>query len=119
MRSLQTILAEAFSLTDTEKALIASISIAPSPEMAYNEATGARNGVAAAEKLRRLGFITIDTENNTVHLTSRGRDILTSENLTDELGELTDRGQELVANFHDDKDEWKHFESFKYLKNPY
>jgi hypothetical protein len=116
MRKLSDILVEQrLNLDNTEKAIIASMSISPTEEMAYGVVTGARNAVTSRGKLETAGYITVDDENKTAALTGRGEDVLTSENLTDETGQLTDRGKELVSRYTNDRDEWKKFESFKHL----
>lgn len=111
MRSLKTILNEQkLNLDNTEKAIIASMAIAPTPEMAYSIVRGARNAVTARDSLEQSGYITVSYENKTAELTKQGQDVLTSENLTDETGELTERGEELVARYRIDKSEWENFE---------
>jgi predicted transcriptional regulator len=114
MRKLTEILAEKqFNLSNTEKAIIASMSISPTPEMSYGVVTGARNSVTARKQLEAVGLINVDDETKTAELTSAGTQVLTYENLTDEAGELTDRGKELVDRYKSDIGEWKKFESFK------
>ena len=116
MRPIKEILSERnLNLDNTQKAIIASMAIAPTPQMAYGVVTGARNAVSARKQLERARLIRVDDENRRAELTQDGRDVLTSENLLDDMGELTDRGQELVARYRVDRGEWKKFESFKYL----
>ena len=88
---------------------------APTPEMAYSVLTGARNAVTERKALERNGYIRVNDQDKRAVLTDAGRAILTSENLTDETGELTDRGKELVDRYRGDKEEWQKFESFKYF----
>lgn len=116
MRSLKQILGEqqeVFRLNNTQKGIIASIAVSATPELAYGVITGARNAVDSADELERLGYISVNNETKEASLTSKGEDILTSENLTDETGELTERGEELVARFRTDKGEWAAFESIR------
>ena len=116
MRKVQHILFEkTLNLDNTEKAIIASMGISPSEEMAYAAMSGARNAASARDSLERAGFIEVDDQNKRARLTSRGREILTTDNLTDETGELTDRGKELVATYRGDRDEWKQYESIRSL----
>lgn len=116
MRELNTILLEQMlNLDNTEKAVIASMAISPSEEMAYAVMNGARNSMAAMDTLRKMGYIRVNDEDKKAMLTDKGREVLVSNNLTDETGKLTELGQELVARFRVDRGEWKKFESFKYL----
>ena len=116
MKHINQILTEkTLNLDNTEKAVIASMGISPSDEMAYAVLVGARNSVSARSSLEKAGFIEVDDENKRAHLTQQGKDVLTSDNLTDETGALTDRGQELVKNYRGDRDEWQQFESIRSL----
>ena len=97
-------------LDNTEKAIIVSMEVAPTERMAYAVLTGARNAVTSREQLEIGGFINVNDNDKTATLTNKGRDILTSENLVDEMGELTDRGKELMSRYRQDKDEWEQVE---------
>ena len=114
MKHINQILTEkSLNLDNTEKAVIASMAISPSDEMAYAVLVGARNSVSARKSLERAGFIEVNDENKSAHLTTTGKDVLTADNLTDETGQLTDRGKELVSIYRDDVGEWKQFESIR------
>lgn len=116
MKTLTNILKEQnLNLNNTEKAIIASMAISATEHLAYGVVHGARNAVTAGEELKRTGYIRINHENKTASLTDKGTDILTSENLIDDAGELTDRGEDLISHYRVDRGEWKKFESFKYL----
>ena len=117
MRHIKQILHEkTMNLDNTEKAVIASMAISPSEEMAYAVLIGARNSVAARKTLQAGGFINVDDASKKASLTQRGEEVLVADNLTDETGELTDRGQEIVKTFRGDRDEWRQFESIRSLK---
>ena len=115
MRHLKDILTEALNLNNSQKGIIASMAISPTPQMAYAVLTGARNAVAARNSLERSGYIRVNDVEKTAVLTDRGNDVLTSENLIDDTGNLTDRGEEIVAQYRKDRDEWEKFESFKHF----
>lgn len=118
MRTLQDILHEKrLNLDNTQKAAIASIAVAPTPEMAYGVIIGARNSVSAANELVRAGYVRVNDTRKQAELTELGKQVLVHDNLTDEMGELTDRGEELVARYRSDKKDWKQFESFKYINS--
>ena len=118
MRPLKDIIHEKrLNLDNTQKAIIASIRVAPSPEMAYGVLIGARNSTTAGDDLVRAGYIRINNTLKQAELTTLGEKVLINDNLTDETGELTDRGEELVARFRSDKKDWKQFESFKYINS--
>lgn len=108
MRHLKTILSELnLKLTDTQKAIIASIAISPTEKMAYGVITGALNSTTSAEILINNDYIRINYESKTAQLTQLGQDVLTSENLVDDNGELTDRGAKLVARYRENKQDWQ------------
>lgn len=118
MRTLNAIVHEQrLNLDNTQKAIIASIAIAPTPEMAYGVLIGARNSVTATDELVRAGYVSINNTRKQAELTDLGQEVLVHDNLTDETGELTDRGEDLVARYRLDKKDWKRFESFKYINS--
>lgn len=117
MRPLTNILHEKrLNLDNTQKAIIASIEVAPTPEMAHGVLIGARNSTSAANELVRAGYVRINNTRKQAELTDLGREVLVSDNLTQD-GRLTTRGEELIARYRDDKKEWKKFESFKYINS--
>jgi hypothetical protein len=116
MKSLKDILEEStLNLDNTQKAIIVYMKVAPTPKMSYGIVTGARNSVSARESLESSGYVVIDDERKEASLTPRGVNVLTSENLIDDMGEVTERGQNLIDRYIIDKQEWTRFESFKYL----
>jgi predicted transcriptional regulator len=115
MRKLYAILEARLKLSDTQKAAIAYISSAPTPQMAYSIVTGARNSVTARSALEQAGYVETNDEDKSATLTPQGEEILTSENLVDEMGELTERGEELIDQYVSDRQDWKTFESLKRL----
>ena len=121
MKKLKTILSERLNLDNTQKAAIAYISTAPTPQMAYFVVTGARNSVSARNSLNLAGYVEVDPKNKIARLTAQGEEVLKAENLVDEMGELTERGTELLDKYMNDRQEWqtaeaaKPYESFKYL----
>jgi predicted transcriptional regulator len=117
MKSLKEILTERLELDNTDKAIIVLMHVSSSPELAYSVATGARNAVTARKKLEQNGFIRVNDSTRTATLTNTGSDILRSQNLIDDSNELTDRGQELIGRFQNDKGEWTTIENYKYIKN--
>ena len=118
MKHINQILVEkTLNLDNTEKAVIASIAISPSEEMGYAVLVGARNSTSARDSLERGGFIEVDDSKKAARLTARGEDVLTADNLTDETGELTDRGQQLVKGYRGDRDEWQQYESIRSLSS--
>lgn len=115
MRELKDILLEQMRLNNSQLGAIASIAISPTPEMAYGTLTGARNSVSDRNALERAGYINVNDQDRTATLTDSGQDVLRSENLMDDTGELTERGEEIVATYREDRGEWKRLESFKYF----
>lgn len=116
MRDLKKIIKEqTLNLNNAQKGIIASMAIAPTPQMAYGVVTGARNAVAEKRTLQAAGYIRVNDTEKTAELTDEGKDVLTSENLLDDTDQLTDRGEELVAQYREDTGEWQRFESFRYF----
>lgn len=116
MRDLKKIIKErTLNLNNAQKGIIASMAIAPTPQMAYGVITGARNAVSEKRTLQVAGYIRVNNTEKTAELTDEGKDVLTSENLLDDNNQLTDRGEELVAGYREDMGEWKRFESFRYF----
>jgi|AntRauTorcE11897_2_1112592.scaffolds.fasta_scaffold00046_9 Mn-dependent DtxR family transcriptional regulator len=117
MRPLSAILHEKrLNLDNTQKAIIASIEIAATPEMAYDLTSGSRNATAASKELIRAGYIRVNNTLKQAELTPLGKEVLTSDNLIQD-GRLTDRGEELTDRYIRDRNEWKKFESFKYVNS--
>lgn len=113
MRSITNIIIEQEEgLTSTETALIASIAISPTPQMAYDTSVGTRKAVAARKNLERFGFVRVNEEARELTLTEKGEQVLVSQNLVDDVGELTERGEQLVAQFRENNEEWKTYEQF-------
>lgn len=119
MRILKNILQEQerYSLTDTQKAVILSIKVAPTAELAYDAIKGTENAVTARDALERLGYINVNHATNQATLTQNGEDVVEHENMVDETGEITERGEEILATYREDKSEWQQFgESFSLFR---
>ena len=117
MRKLTELLQSRPNLDQTEIGMIAYMSQAATPKMAYSGTTSARNTVSSRESLVKYGFVTVNDTNKTAQLTPTGEEVLTSENIVDEAGELTERGLELIKHYKTQKAEWQQLESFKYLSS--
>lgn len=117
MKSLKQILKEQeqLNLNNTQKGMIATISVSATPSLAYGNILGARNAMASADILQSMGYIRINHDTNEAELTPRGEDVLRQENIKDEAGELTERGEELVNWYNQSITGWQVFESFKYF----
>jgi hypothetical protein len=77
--------------TDNQKAVLAKITAAATPQLATADISDTPNLVAARDMLDRLGLIDIDDEG--AHITDLGREVMVNQNLATADGQLTDDGQ--------------------------
>lgn len=84
-------------LTDTQKSVLVSIYAAATPELAFNYTIGAENVVQASEALRSFGLIEVNTQTTRAGVTDTGQAALFNINYVDDIGELTDAGQQAVS----------------------
>lgn len=103
---------DAVQLTATQKAILATIAIAASPEVAYENCNGVQSFLIARNGLRILGLIRIGA--NTLHLTDAGQNALVTNDLIDETGQPTEEGQKLVDAMQKEK-EIQNNESFNLI----
>lgn len=94
-------------LTDTQKSVLLGIYAAPTPELAYEATTGSENVSQAAQQLRSMGLINIDTNGARAGVTDAGQEALANNNLIDDTGQVTDEGQEMLDQQNAVKDEFK------------
>lgn len=94
-------------LTDTQKSVLLSIYAAPTPELAYEATTGSENVSQAAQQLRSMGLINIDTNGARAGVTDAGQEALANNNLVDETGQVTEEGQEVLDQQNAVKDEFQ------------
>ncbi len=94
-------------LTDTQKSVLISIYAAPTPELAYNATTGSENVSQAAQQLRSMGLINIDTNGSRAGVTDDGQESLSNNNLIDDTGQVTDEGQQMLDQQNSVKDEFQ------------
>ena len=87
--------------TDNQKAVLAKIAAAATPQLAVADISDTPNLVAARDMLAKMGLIDIDDEG--AHLTDLGREVMTNQNLATPDGTLTDDGQK--AAYGDEADQ--------------
>lgn len=92
---------ELLRLTSTQKAVLLSIFVAQTPELAADAAIGNEYTVSATEFLAKNNLI--GTKDNGIGITSAGFDVLVANGLVDESGEVTEAGRELLAAFEEEK----------------
>jgi len=93
------------TLTSTQLGILATIEDAPTAEVAHERISGTLNLIIARNMLVDLNLITLSE--NKVALTDAGKTVSKSYNIVDETGGLTDRGQELVDQLTQDRDEYE------------
>jgi hypothetical protein len=87
--------------TDNQKAVLAKITAAATPQLAAADISDTPNLVAARDMLDKLGLIEIDNEG--AHVTDLGREVMVNQNLATPDGQLTDDGQQ--AAYGDEADD--------------
>lgn len=94
-------------LTDTQKSVLLGIYAAPTPEMAYEVTTGSDNVSQAAQQLRGMGLINVDSSGARAGVTDGGQEALVNNNLIDDTGQVTDEGQQVLSQEAQVKDEFQ------------
>lgn len=88
-------------LTDNQGRVITKIIAAPTPQVAAAEISQGQNLVAARNELMALKLITL--VDGAAEITDMGMTVATQENLIDDTGQLTPRGEELAFTGPDGK----------------
>lgn len=96
----------AVRLTDTQKLVLVSIFSAPTAETAYDTTTGSQNFIQARQQLRSLGLITVDETASRAGVSDVGQEVLSNNNLIDDMGQLTDEGSALIDTIDSSKKEF-------------
>jgi len=81
-------------LSGVQKTLLAKITAAATPEVAYEQISDGRNFVANRDTLKRLGLISF--EEGSASVTEAGKKVMRDENLMDPSDQLTKDGQQYV-----------------------
>lgn len=92
-------------LNHMQQGVLAIIFNSPTPQLAYDNSSGAENVVKSREFLKKMGLINVS--GNSVSLTDAGDEAVKAYNISDDNGELTEYGENLVADAVTDKNEWK------------
>lgn len=107
-------------LTLTQKSVLVGIYAAATPELAFEAMTGSQNVFEAGKQLRSLGLISIDVDDARAGVTDAGQEALANNNLVDDMGELTEEGQNLLSQHNQIKSEFENATesvAFPILKN--
>ncbi len=86
-------------LSDIQKEVLAKVKAAQSPQMAWetiqrSSANIDNNFAAARDVLGNLGLLKVGEDE--IEVTDKGLEVMNDENLTDEMGEMTDEGRQLA-----------------------
>lgn len=90
-------------LTDIQKSILLLAFIAPTPQLAFEYASGSEYITSARDFLYRIGLIIIDE--SSIKVTSTGYEALIENGLIDENDQITELGQKLLDSFNSIKDE--------------
>lgn len=81
-------------LSNTDKAVLASIFSSPTPELAFQNTNGSENLIVSRNRMNRFNLINVNTHQAVI--TNDGKTALIANNLIDEMDQLTDDGSKLV-----------------------
>lgn len=95
MKLLQ--LVENITLNHHQRYILLQIKLASTPTLAFEQINKSEADVQASDMLRRVGFIRMSEEQTTAELTGRGERAVVEYGLVDEMGEVTEVGQQLLA----------------------
>lgn len=82
------------SPTNHQKQVLTKIIAAATPQLAATEVSKGRQLVAARDMLIKLGLIKID--DNKAEVTDLGKEVMTNQNLIDNMGSLTPEGEKIA-----------------------
>lgn len=97
MKILQELADAGLVLTDTQKIVLTTIYASATAQVAYESTIGAQNIVNARDTLRRLGLVAVSDSQKVARCTTEGESALENISAIDEMGELTDYGNELAS----------------------
>jgi len=80
------------SLSHTQKYVLAKLIASPTPLTAYESVSNGRNVVAARDQLTGLGLM--QYQENEAVISDSGMEAMREENLVDDMGNLTDEGEQ-------------------------
>lgn len=86
------------NLTVNQQGVLVIIKTSATPEVAYESTNGTEKSVYARNSLRMLGLIKLGI--NKAVLTQTGEQVLLNYNLSDETGQLTERGKTVITDFN-------------------
>lgn len=84
-------------LTDTQKAVLLKVFVAPTPELGYDATVGSENIRQAAISLREFGMIMLDDVNSQAGVTDEGQTELQNNSLLDDMGTISPEGEQFLA----------------------
>jgi len=102
---LYNIFEDQISLSDRQKYVLAKITMAATPLLAYEAIVDSEPDVEASKVLHQHGFINVSVTEGNAALTSRGKQATVEYGIADESGQLTDVGTNLVNNYGDRSEE--------------
>lgn len=88
-------------LTDIQKAVLLTIFIAQTPQLAFEATTGSRHIIQSRDFLVATSLITVS--NDGAKITGSGLEVLTANGLIDETEQLTELAQKLMDWFDEQK----------------
>jgi len=86
----------AISLGNTQKYVLAKLIASETEQMAYEAVSRGRNIVAARDQLAGQNLMFFDDENQSASITDVGTEVLKKEGLVDDMGQLTEQGNQFA-----------------------
>lgn len=90
-------------LTDIQKAVLLTVFVAQTPQLAFEATTGSEHIIQSRDFLAQNSLITLSS--NAAKITSFGLDTLIANGLIDEMEQVTELGQKLLEWFEVEKRE--------------
>ena len=85
-------------LTDNQKKVLVNIYTSPTPETAYESILGHQELLVSRDQLKRMQMIVVDDVSGRAGVTDSGFDMLQNTNMIDDIGELTEEGEQHQLN---------------------
>ena len=83
-------------LTATQKQALVLVASASTPKIAADNVSVGDKMILARDSLIKLGFLTLNDNEDKATLTAKGKEFAKSEGLVDDSGELTDSGKKFI-----------------------
>lgn len=103
-------------LTDTQKAVLLTVFVSQTPQLAYEAATGSAHIIESRNFLSKNSLISMSADG--IKITGAGLDALVANGLIDDMEQTTELGQKLLEWFENEKVQLRESKiPFRYIKS--